>query len=383
MYKSIKIEGFRQFEEFEINDLGAINLFLGQNNTGKSSILEAFYTHASGLNFNNFNKKIICKKGYIPNNPLDAANQIRTLFYSTEAEPYRFVISTKTDESVCADKIKNNVVYEASHKLEVVFEPSAGMSSIFNSKGKGYFDASLLEEYQNAANNYIGSFEINEKSYAFNSVKINYKHPNFPIDNKYPQSYSAILQDIPDNRYPNSDITVFYYLKRYNILENFIMEMKEAFPVIKNIDYIPYPEGNKAPVLIITNDGKTLPLHAFGDGLIRWYHIFGNLITFRNGIQSIEKIDSTFDPKSQKLLTSLLLEYSKKYNNQIMLCSHNLEFVNSFLFALYKNKKFIKEGEDPVRIFTLTRDKNNKLKVRKDTGREAFERRFKYKREII
>jgi predicted ATPase len=41
MFKSLKIENFRGFESFELKQLGRINLLVGENNSGKTSILEA------------------------------------------------------------------------------------------------------------------------------------------------------------------------------------------------------------------------------------------------------------------------------------------------------------------------------------------------------
>jgi predicted ATPase len=41
MLKSLKIENFRSFESFELKQLGRINLLVGENNSGKTSILEA------------------------------------------------------------------------------------------------------------------------------------------------------------------------------------------------------------------------------------------------------------------------------------------------------------------------------------------------------
>jgi AAA15 family ATPase/GTPase len=43
MLKSLKIENFRCFKSFELQQLGRINLLVGANNSGKSSILEAIY----------------------------------------------------------------------------------------------------------------------------------------------------------------------------------------------------------------------------------------------------------------------------------------------------------------------------------------------------
>ncbi|MDY6994747.1 MAG: AAA family ATPase, partial [Pseudomonadota bacterium] len=41
MYQSIKLENFRAFPFLEITGLKPVNLFVGRNNAGKTSILEA------------------------------------------------------------------------------------------------------------------------------------------------------------------------------------------------------------------------------------------------------------------------------------------------------------------------------------------------------
>jgi AAA15 family ATPase/GTPase len=396
MYKSIKIEGFRQFDNFEINDLGAVNLFLGQNNTGKSSILEAFYTHACGLNFNNFNKKIICGRRFNPPaGAYDAGNQIRSLFYSTESPPYKFDISIIREGKYG----RNDRIADINYQYEYIFEPSSSMSSVFDPRAEGYFDASFLENHKESTDTFLGAFKLKDYwktlprrdplsgifSEMRNRIAIDYKYPNFSINSKYPNFHPAVFHNILDHRYGDKDLVIFSHLKQYDILKDFIAEIKEAFPIIKDIDYIPYLEGAKAPLLITIDKGsKKLPLYVFGDGLRRWYHILGNMITFQNAIHCIEEIDSTFHPESQHKLAPLLLRYSKKYNNQIMLTSHSLEFADAFLSSLYKDKnnELIKEGEDPVRIFTLAKDKNDKLEVWKNTGKEAFELRSKYKMEL-
>ena len=43
MIHSIEIGGYRGFDRFEMNDLGLVNLLVGGNNSGKTSVLEAIY----------------------------------------------------------------------------------------------------------------------------------------------------------------------------------------------------------------------------------------------------------------------------------------------------------------------------------------------------
>ena len=48
MIESLQIEGFRAFENFSVSGLGRINLLVGDNNSGKTSLLEAIQVVASG-----------------------------------------------------------------------------------------------------------------------------------------------------------------------------------------------------------------------------------------------------------------------------------------------------------------------------------------------
>lgn len=47
MLQSLKIENFRCFRSFELNNLGRINLLVGKNNSGKTSLLEAVQLFSS------------------------------------------------------------------------------------------------------------------------------------------------------------------------------------------------------------------------------------------------------------------------------------------------------------------------------------------------
>jgi AAA domain, putative AbiEii toxin, Type IV TA system/AAA ATPase domain len=48
MIHSLSINGYRAFSRLELGGLGWVNLLVGRNNSGKSSVLEALYLHVSG-----------------------------------------------------------------------------------------------------------------------------------------------------------------------------------------------------------------------------------------------------------------------------------------------------------------------------------------------
>ncbi len=47
MFRSVRIEGYRRFASFEMHDLGRVNLLVGRNNSGKTSVLEALHVLGS------------------------------------------------------------------------------------------------------------------------------------------------------------------------------------------------------------------------------------------------------------------------------------------------------------------------------------------------
>jgi predicted ATP-dependent endonuclease of OLD family len=50
MFRSVRIQNFRQFNDLGLKNLGRINLITGQNNTGKASLLEALFLLATPTN---------------------------------------------------------------------------------------------------------------------------------------------------------------------------------------------------------------------------------------------------------------------------------------------------------------------------------------------
>ncbi|WP_202222010.1 AAA family ATPase [Okeania sp. KiyG1] len=56
MLKSLTINNFRCFQSFELQNLGRVNLLVGMNNSGKTSILEAIQLLYSFFNQKSFKK---------------------------------------------------------------------------------------------------------------------------------------------------------------------------------------------------------------------------------------------------------------------------------------------------------------------------------------
>ncbi len=81
MLKSLKIENFRGFEEFELKQLGRINLLVGENNSGKTSVLEAIQLLTARNDLAPLSRLMIERGEFIEDANGQKELEIRHLFY--------------------------------------------------------------------------------------------------------------------------------------------------------------------------------------------------------------------------------------------------------------------------------------------------------------
>src|SRR5258708_20893828 len=86
----------------------------------------------------------------------------------------------------------------------------------------------------------------------------------------------------------------------------------------------------------------------------RWFYLLGQMIVHRNAVHCIDEIDSSMHPSSQSQFSRLLAEYAGKFKNQLFLTSHNIEFADAFLNALYgEGGPYESSKTDSVRLITI------------------------------
>lgn len=86
MLRSLRIENFRCFQKFEIQTLGKLNLLVGTNNSGKTSILEAVQLLNSQSNLESLQEVMLGRGEYILNDERGGGREldVRHLFYGHE-----------------------------------------------------------------------------------------------------------------------------------------------------------------------------------------------------------------------------------------------------------------------------------------------------------
>lgn len=396
-YLTLTIEGFRLFEQLKLTDLAAVNILFGPNNIGKSAILEAVFAHACGYNLDPILKNCVFRRtARSVTGVLDWGEQIMLAFRDRSSPPYSFRISAEVMDGT---PIKNDQVGISTLASRHTFEPGAELANLDprilgQSTPEFFSDASIDNDSvkftqfpenlhgfgPERVKRYLGTWTIQINSGEKSRVDL-YFPEEIPLVRSYRQ---AVMHDVMAHRDPTTERKIFSYLKRYRLVQEFTNQLTRVFTNVSEIDLFPYPDNTQGVVMVLSPDGQQRPLHAFGDGMRRWFYLLGNMIVYKNAIHCIEEIDATFHPRSQNNLSRLLVQYAQAYQNQIFMTSHSLEFLDAFLDTLYATENgALLGGDDPVRIFTMRPGKAEKQpEIWLRTGREAFEDRSHYSMEL-
>jgi len=396
-YKSMTVEGFRLFERLELTDLAPVNLFFGPNNAGKSSILEAVFAHACGYNLDPFLKQCVFRRtGGSVTGVLDLGEQILLTFRDRFTPPYAFTISAEVLDVSAQKRLWDT----SPHTLTATFEPGSELANLdpraLGQPTNGLYIDSSIEggpivsisrsiEPQSIVGPvrtrlFLGTWAIQLNG--GEKARVDLHIPaEIPLVSPFKQ---AVMHDILGHRNPATGRRVFSLLKRSRLLAEFTAQMAQVFEDVTEIDLYPYPDNTPGVVMVITPDGQQRPLYVFGDGMRRWFYLLGNMIVYKNAIHCIEEIDATLHPDAQQDFARLLVKYTQKYQNQLFVTSHSIEFLDAFLAALYAEESSdLLENEDPVRVFTILPGKlDGQPEVWSRTGREAYKDRQQYGMEL-
>lgn len=357
MLSKLEIYGFRKFKHIEIDNLKRINLILGSNNSGKTSILEAIFAYCCGLNIE----------------PI-----ISTIAIRGEKDIYgnydflEKVISLFNDKSNLEFKIKGKDSYGNVNAFTNSIIPGSMYQSMVSNK---YNNVSI--------NNMNRVLEWNIRDMHNNEIKKVIEHNIIESLNNQvliQPNMIANFNDILSHRNQKENTSIYATLKRSSLFNEFKENMKEVFGEIEDIDSIPYPDGSSAPVSIKYKDKSLLPLYNFGDGHQRWFYILGNMMIKPNSIFCIEEIDSTFHYKAQQDLSKNIMKYAKKFDSQVFITSHSIEFVDNFLKGIdeLNDSSLLEE----INIITLKTNLKGETKARILNGKEAIETRENYGLEL-
>ena len=323
--KNLKINNFRRFKNIQISNFGMFNLIVGDNNVGKTSLLEA-------LLFTPDKKEYLQRLAFAhierinlhPEKKSSSLSNNNILYYNLNKD---FLQEFRH----CDDEDDNNIAFlikEGRNKLKY---------ELFFSKKK---QEAIPALYFTAED-----FTVFEELYYLNGIK----QPFMP----YGKGFSNDLASVYDAE-----------IRPKRKLENdFKDNMKVFIPHISQI--FAGVDGN----IDIRDDdfSEDIPLHQYGEGANKLFRILILLTLHKGKRLMIDEIDAGIHYSKFKEFWELILKIAQKDKTQVFATTHNDECIKYFSEVL---EKLGEEYQNEARVVQM-KLVNNNIKVR-SYGYESF-----------
>ncbi len=347
MIRNLIIDGFRGFEHFEMGDLGRVNLLVGTNNSGKTSVLEAIQILTTG--------------------------HIRSIWDALSRRGERLV-----DEPERRARAEVDVCHLfRGHAMEVGSEfrlgginDSSGGSLIARIQERPLDDDSqpaLFEEEED----YAGSFDLLLKGEGFVSVD-----QKLPLGRRGGLSSDVLrrLRSTPDDATPRTRFLAPGSMSPDEIVslyEDVVMKPEEGLatqalkiiePKIERIAtksketrFLRGSPGERGGIVVKCDDlDQGIPIGSLGDGVWRILGLALALVNSKNGVLLVDEIDTGLHFTVMSDMWKLVSETARRLNVQVFATTHSRDAVDS-LAAIVSDSD---NGDDNVTIQRLERDKH-------------------------
>ena len=363
MLHDLTVQNYRCFEDFHIDGLEQVNLFVGNNNSGKTSLLEAIYLLVTSNKEQALSETILNRIDFF-NTSHKEYYTINNLFYDYETEiPFPGIVICHKNNGVGIniDRNQKSLVYfnlEAPDYPETKFlwkkiakfnigygndlDYDAVPSLTYQIRGYIYPQIDLIIKELSLSKGkgleVADSIIISAITYA----KSNLSQNNFIIIEK-----NNLVLD-PMSVVNNSSNNCFLFANKVDfnklsfLWDSISLTTKEDL-VIKSLQIIEkntlkidFPSSRNSNTIRIKlkNHPNPVPLSNMGEGMYRILALAMSLVTAENGVLLVDEIETGLHYEAQTNMWRLILETAKELNVQVFATTHSWDCIAAFQEAL-------------------------------------------------
>ena len=332
MLKSLKIENFRCFPSFEMGQLGRLNLIVGTNNSGKTSILESLQLLFSlPTNPTILSEIVIGRSEYINEDGLTQL-VIRHLFYNHKIEEKAQISIVGKDQSDKDEGISISV-------------SSTGLSIIH------------WDETTNKAQILSGSLPISPDGIILLDSQ---------TKKTWEQSYDNLLskaQFIDSSSLSSKKMIELFERIVLTTEEDCVIESLQIIePRIKRIANFSsgkyrYEGLHSGFIVQLANESQRIPIGNMGDGMWRILGLALAIVNAKDGVLLVDEIDTGLHFTVMSDMWKMIWETAKRLNVQVFATTHS----NDCWTSLADIANADNPSEDGITIHRVEKGKPNSL----------------------
>lgn len=327
MYDEIQIKGFRGLRDFTLKPLGRVNLLVGMNNSGKTSILEAIEL-------------------------LGSRGSIRTIWNATSRRGERFWIEEETRRYSEGDvshlfyghgfKVGSNILVSSNpnstgEKVEIsVLPESETQQELFADSSNGPYSEQLnfRVEWSNGEPHSMVEVPLSPRG-GIQSRAFSRQLPD--------RQDSPPVQFISTSALSIDEVMLLFDEVVLTPEEDLLVEALGTIePAIDRIASIGSDRSRMYPrqggiVVKLNEFANRIPIGSMGDGMWRMLGIALALVNARNGILLIDEIDTGLHYSVLPAMWKLVNENSTRLNIQVFATTHSRDCYESLATIANEN----------------------------------------------
>jgi predicted ATP-dependent endonuclease of OLD family len=357
MLKSLKIENFRCFQTFKLQKLGRVNLLVGNNNSGKTSILEAIQLLCSRNDVEPLIDALDRRGEYLggdgkvrfdPRSEFDISH----LFYSHQVHVGKgFSIlgmndDTQTEVLVSILKFPpeqdNNTAEKYSAHRD--WDKELNQSQEFRILFKWKLDDGSKEILIGLPLSSNNSLPRNILRHAYSSLK------KESIKTLFIKSSSLTVEGM------TSLFEQVVLTPEEELVYNALQGIEPNIERIAAVGSEKYRNAERGGFVVrFSNNNQRVPIGSMGDGIWRMLGIILAIVNTKNGVLLIDEIDTGLHFSVMFDMWKLIWETAKRLNVQVFATTHNSDCWTS-LATVANSESHV--GDDGITIHRIERDKS-------------------------
>ena len=319
MIAHITLNNFKKVKKFD-SDLDKINILVGANNSGKSSVLQGIqFTIMAEVARRYFNR--------------DTTVPQEKLFYSPSSD---FTV------------LRHNNPYTnySGNTSELVLKDDSVPAETFSitlKKGRNYGNISIAASSNNKFRQTVTSF---------NNLYSTYTPGLSGICLREKMIGKAVLRNAAANGDANLYLrNIIYYVSKGGNLDKINDLIGKIFDSTKlSVDF--NPDNDTDIIVNVVSGGKLIPIELCGTGLLQVIQIMAYSIYFQPKLLLLDEPDEHLHPNNQILLCKALKLLVEEYNLQIILSTHSRHIISAMegdaKYIWMKNGEICKEKIEPT-----------------------------------
>ena len=340
VFKNIEISNFKGIKKLKIDNFNLINVFFGNNGSGKTSILETLF--------------LACD----PTNPMLLINITHMRRYSIAQMDdliYYFYNMNPENNSI-------KIVFNNEDNCSIEINLKDNITKVSNLDTKNYFKKCINyvykthKKHEEPINNESNLFAYNSnQQISQNYQGINVDFMTFEIEGN--KKIDQIRSEFQDLKTANQTGIYISQIKKNKEIKKLITFLNKFEPNIKDIEVI-----NNTVFFDIEGYPKLLPPNLCGDGILKYINIISSILANNNSVLFIDEIENGLHYSKIKELWSIIFQSAIEFNVQIFITTHNIEILTYLSKIFEENEIFKKKGvcfkvskiQEETKVYTIT-----------------------------